>query len=26
VRGEEPPPKALQGEFRGENFVVQLPR
>lgn len=26
VRGEEPPPKALAGEFRGENFVVQLPR
>jgi NDP-sugar pyrophosphorylase family protein len=26
VRNEEPPPKALQGEFRGENFVVQLPR
>jgi NDP-sugar pyrophosphorylase family protein len=26
VRGEEPPPKALPGEFRGENFVVQLPQ
>jgi NDP-sugar pyrophosphorylase family protein len=26
VRGEEPPPKALQGEVHGENFVVQLPR
>ena len=25
VRGEEPPPKALKGEFRGENFVVSLP-
>ena len=25
VRGEEPPPKALKGEFRGQNFVVQLP-
>lgn len=24
VRGEEPPPKALKGEFRGENFVVRL--
>jgi NDP-sugar pyrophosphorylase family protein len=24
VRGEEPPPKALRGEFRGENFVVAL--
>ncbi|HWT03457.1 MAG TPA: NDP-sugar synthase [Pyrinomonadaceae bacterium] len=24
VRGEEPPPKALKGEFRGENFVVPL--
>lgn len=26
VRGMEPPPKALKGEFRGENFVVPLPR
>jgi NDP-sugar pyrophosphorylase family protein len=24
VRGFEPPPKALKGEFRGENFVVSL--
>lgn len=24
VRGEEPPPKALKGEFCGENFVVSL--
>ena len=24
VRGEEPPPKALKGEFRGGNFVVPL--
>lgn len=24
VRGAEPPPKALKGEFRGENFVVSL--
>lgn len=24
VRGTEPPPKALKGEFRGENFVVSL--
>jgi NDP-sugar pyrophosphorylase family protein len=24
VRNEEPPPKALKGEFRGENFVVSL--
>jgi NDP-sugar pyrophosphorylase family protein len=24
VRGEEPPPKALGGEFRGANFVVSL--
>ncbi|HYG82531.1 MAG TPA: NDP-sugar synthase [Pyrinomonadaceae bacterium] len=24
VRGETPPPKALKGEFRGENFVVPL--
>jgi hypothetical protein len=24
VRDEEPPPKALKGEFRGENFVVRL--
>jgi NDP-sugar pyrophosphorylase family protein len=24
VRDEEPPPKALRGEFRGENFVVPL--
>ncbi len=24
VRNEEPPPKALKGEFRGENFVVRL--
>lgn len=26
VRGSEPPPKALKGEFRGENFVVALPQ
>jgi NDP-sugar pyrophosphorylase family protein len=26
VRDEEPPPKALKGELRGENFVVPLPR
>ncbi|HKQ51861.1 MAG TPA: NDP-sugar synthase [Pyrinomonadaceae bacterium] len=26
VRDEEPPPKALRGEFRGENFVVPLPQ
>lgn len=26
VRGVEPPPKALLGEFIGENFVVPLPR
>jgi NDP-sugar pyrophosphorylase family protein len=26
VRGVEPPPKALAGEFIGENFVVPLPR
>ncbi|HEY0378425.1 MAG TPA: NDP-sugar synthase [Pyrinomonadaceae bacterium] len=26
VRNEEPPPKALKGELRGENFVVPLPR
>jgi NDP-sugar pyrophosphorylase family protein len=26
VRGEERPAKALEGEFRGENFVVPLPR
>ncbi|MDX6693664.1 MAG: mannose-1-phosphate guanylyltransferase [Blastocatellia bacterium] len=25
VRGEKPPPKALRGEFRGDNFVVPLP-
>ena len=25
VRGVEPPPKALKGEFRGRNFVVPLP-
>lgn len=25
VLGEAPPPKALKGEFRGENFVVSLP-
>ena len=24
VRGKTPPPKALQGEFRGDNFVVSL--
>lgn len=24
VQGEEPPPKALKGEFRGGNFVVSL--
>jgi NDP-sugar pyrophosphorylase family protein len=24
VRGVEPPPKALRGEFRGDNFVVPL--
>jgi len=24
VRGKTRPPKALQGEFRGENFVVPL--
>lgn len=24
VRGETPPPKALKGEFRGENFVVPV--
>lgn len=24
VRGKEPPPKALKGEFRGDNFVVSL--
>jgi NDP-sugar pyrophosphorylase family protein len=24
VRGKEPPPKALHGEFRGDNFVVPL--
>ncbi|MDT4955898.1 MAG: mannose-phosphate guanylyltransferase [Acidobacteriota bacterium] len=24
VRGSEPPPKALKGEFRGGNFVVRL--
>ncbi|HEX8775079.1 MAG TPA: NDP-sugar synthase [Pyrinomonadaceae bacterium] len=24
VRGKEPPPKALRGEFRGDNFVVPL--
>lgn len=26
VRGEEPPPKALRGEVRGDNFVVPLPQ
>ena len=26
VRNEEPPPKALRGELRGDNFVVPLPR
>jgi NDP-sugar pyrophosphorylase family protein len=26
VRGAEPPPKALKGEFRGDNFVVPLPQ
>ena len=26
VRGEEPPPKALKGDFRGDNFVVPLPQ
>jgi NDP-sugar pyrophosphorylase family protein len=26
VRGFDPPPKALKGEFRGENFVVPLPQ
>lgn len=26
VRGQEPPPKALKGEFRGDNFVVPLPQ
>ncbi|PYS48181.1 MAG: hypothetical protein DMF68_13940, partial [Acidobacteria bacterium] len=26
VREQEPPPKALRGEFRGENFVVPLPQ
>src|SRR2546421_207122 len=26
VRGQEPPPKALKGEFRGENFFVPLPQ
>ncbi|MDQ3820789.1 MAG: NDP-sugar synthase [Acidobacteriota bacterium] len=26
VRGQGPPPKALKGEFRGENFVVPLPQ
>ena len=25
-RAEERPPKALEGEFRGENFVVPLSR
>ena len=24
VRGKEPPPKALRGEIRGDNFVVPL--
>jgi hypothetical protein len=24
VRGKEPPPKALKGEFQGDNFVVPL--
>jgi NDP-sugar pyrophosphorylase family protein len=26
VRGEQPPPKALHGDFRGDNFVVPLPQ
>lgn len=26
VRGAEPPPKALKGDFRGDNFVVSLPQ
>ena len=26
VRGEQPPPKALKGDFRGDNFVVPLPQ
>ena len=26
VEGSERPPKALAGEFRGENFVAKLPR
>lgn len=26
VRGATPPPKALKGDFRGENFVVPLPQ
>lgn len=26
VRGEAPPPKALKGDFRGDNFVVPLPQ
>jgi NDP-sugar pyrophosphorylase family protein len=26
VRGQSPPPKALKGEFRGDNFVVPLPQ
>lgn len=26
VRGAEPPPKALKGDFRGDNFVVPLPQ
>ncbi len=25
VRGTTPPPKALKGEVRGDNFVVPLP-
>jgi NDP-sugar pyrophosphorylase family protein len=24
IRGKTPPPKALKGEFRGDNFVVPL--
>jgi NDP-sugar pyrophosphorylase family protein len=26
IRNSEPPPKALKGEFRGDNFVVPLPQ
>lgn len=26
VRGEDPPPKALRGDFQGDNFVVPLPQ